>query len=113
MRTLKIPQAILRHVDKLRRIFLWQDWVGRNKIHAIKWDQICKPTWLGGLGIRDLNMAFLAKTAWRIASQPDSVVSSLFRAKYHRNCQFWDAPMPGRASWSWRSIVKGKNLVKE
>ncbi|KAI3869618.1 hypothetical protein MKX03_011815, partial [Papaver bracteatum] len=76
MCTLKLPKFILNKVDKLRRNFLWHDKGGQNKIHAIRWDIICKPRWLGGLGIRYLefhNFSFLSKTAWRIANVPDYV----------------------------------------
>ncbi|KAI3934511.1 hypothetical protein MKW92_028326, partial [Papaver armeniacum] len=58
------------------------------------------------------NLAFLAKFAGRIASSPDSLLASIMRAKYHKNVSFWDASKPNRASWSWRSLLKGKEIIK-
>ncbi|XP_026452273.1 uncharacterized protein LOC113352696 [Papaver somniferum] len=116
MSTLKLPKFILNKVDQLRRNFLWHAREGKHTVHAINWDTVCKPHWLGGLGIRDLkfhNFAFLAKTAWRIANFPNSVVSLLLKAKYFRRVSFWDTTSPSRASWSWRSILKGKNIIKD
>lgn len=113
---LKIPKFFLSEVDKLRRNFLWRDVQGKRSIHDIRWNKVCKPVWLIGLGIRDLeyhNISFLAKTGWRIASNPESLVSLLFKAKYHKTTQFLEATPPIRASWSWRSILKGKELIKE
>ncbi|XP_026396923.1 uncharacterized protein LOC113291626 [Papaver somniferum] len=46
---------------------------------------LCRPTYLGGLGLRDLssnNLAFLAKMAWRIYSNMDSTLGKLVSAKY-------------------------------
>ncbi|XP_026419571.1 uncharacterized protein LOC113315517 [Papaver somniferum] len=115
MCTMKLPKFILCKIDKLGRNFLWQHWDGTNRIHAISWGKVCKPVWFGGLGIRDLefhNFSFLAKSSWRIACNPDSLVVKLFQAKYHRNTQFWEALPPSRVSWCWRSILRGKELIK-
>ncbi|XP_026416325.1 uncharacterized protein LOC113311739 [Papaver somniferum] len=33
-------------------------------------------------------------------------------AKYFRHTSFWEASKPSRASWSWRSILQGKEIIK-
>ncbi|KAI3892162.1 hypothetical protein MKX03_037709, partial [Papaver bracteatum] len=58
------------------------------------------------------NLAFLSKSAWKIADSPNSLVSLLLKAKYFKSSSFWDASPPKRASWSWRSLLKGKEIIK-
>lgn len=45
-----------------------------RKIHIINWEQLCKPTKLGGMGLKKaglMNMAFLAKA--RLENDPKAL----------------------------------------
>lgn len=56
----------------------------------IKWQRIEE----GGLGIRplsQLNEAFLSKLAWKIVSNPSSLLARVFDAKYNRG-RGWFSP---------------------
>ncbi|XP_042481025.1 uncharacterized protein LOC122061674 [Macadamia integrifolia] len=51
---------------------------------VVKWDEVCKPTREGGLGIRrlrDVNFACLCKLAWKI-KHGNSLMSVFFRARF-------------------------------
>lgn len=66
MSTLFIPVGVTNAIDKMRRYFLWEDINGHQRIHSVAWKTACYPTYMGGLGIRNLsstNLAFLAKMA--------------------------------------------------
>lgn len=69
MQTAKLPSCTTKTLDKLNRDFLWGDCDGKKKIYFVNWESVCKPKWLGGLGIkRDaaMNKAMLANTSWRM-----------------------------------------------
>lgn len=59
----KLPKSILKEIEKAMRNFLWrQD--STKALAAVKWQQVCKPTKEGGLGIRrpeEINRACLLK----------------------------------------------------
>ncbi|XP_026385175.1 uncharacterized protein LOC113280813 [Papaver somniferum] len=70
----------------------------------------------GGVNIRDLevnNLAILAKMAWRIYSNPESVLFNLLKTKYFKTGDFWNADLTKGSSVSWRSIIKGRNALDE
>lgn len=49
------------------------------------WKDICQPKELGGLGFRlfhEMNLALLAKLAWKVAIDEDSLWTRVMKAKY-------------------------------
>ncbi|KAK8443977.1 hypothetical protein SEVIR_9G060701v4 [Setaria viridis] len=87
----------------------------------------------GGLGYRDLhlfNLAMLARQGWRLLMNPDSLCAQVLLAKYFENGKLLLCPQVLRAkyfendksldmtevpgiSYSWRSIVRGIQAIKE
>lgn len=60
-----------------------------------RWNVCCQPKSLGGLGLCDLacfNQALLAKLAWRILKEPDSLIASVLLGKYCQRSDFLDNP---------------------
>lgn len=68
------------------------------------------------MGFRDIygfNLAMLARQAWRMLSNPDSLCAKVLKARYFPRSSILDAaPHPG-ISYTWRSILKGVSLLKE
>jgi hypothetical protein len=52
---LPLPKLINKKLETKFKNFLWKDYENDKKLALIKWDNICKPKELGGLGIRNLN----------------------------------------------------------
>lgn len=50
MSIFKCPASIIKHLEKLRRDFLWQG-PSDKKFHLVGWKSVCKPK-EGGLGFR-------------------------------------------------------------
>ena len=55
------PVWVLEEIEQWMRGFFW---AGKEKAHGgqclIAWDAVCKPTYLGGLGVRNLQLQGLA-----------------------------------------------------
>ncbi|CAN1860132.1 Putative ribonuclease H protein At1g65750 [Linum perenne] len=108
MQTMILPGHICDLMDQRIRSFVWGSEEGRRKIHLVKWETVCKPKSLGGLGLRSahyFNQAFILKLAWGILKSPNELWAELLLTKYLK-------PTPGglvpratkRLSSLWRGI---------
>ncbi|XP_061350360.1 uncharacterized protein LOC133295534 [Gastrolobium bilobum] len=82
-----IPLSVCNEIEKLQRGFIWGDCVERKKVHLIAWNKLCKPGWVGGLGLHNLkvhNEAFLFKIAWQILNNNNALWVRLLLGKYGR-----------------------------
>ncbi|CAN1831532.1 Putative ribonuclease H protein At1g65750 [Linum perenne] len=85
MQTSLLPGYICEKIDQRIRTFIWGSDQGKRKVHLVKWEVICKPKELGGLGLRSaksLNQAFLLKIAWGILKRPYELWVELLLTKY-------------------------------
>ncbi|KAK2654492.1 hypothetical protein Ddye_014348 [Dipteronia dyeriana] len=60
----KILVGVVKRIEKIQRDFLWGDGIQECKIHAVRWDEVCKRKEFSGLGIGrilDKSKAMLAK----------------------------------------------------
>jgi hypothetical protein len=95
--------------------FWWGDADGSRKVHWISWDKMCQPKCVGGMGFRNFeafNLALLAKQAWRILTVPTSLCAQVLKARYFKHSDLLHAGCPGRGSFTWRSILHGRDLLK-
>lgn len=59
------------------------------------------------------NLAMPQKQCWKFISDPDAMISRIFKAKYFPKGDFWDSQLGHNHSYSWRSIWSSCVLVKE
>jgi hypothetical protein len=88
MMAAKIPKFCLDEIQKMQRQFIWGDTEQKRRFHAIGWEKITVPKWLGGLGIRKLdhmNQACLLKLNWKLQSGSGDYWCSVLRGKYLRD----------------------------
>lgn len=79
------------------------------------WEDVCKPCHIGGLGLRqakEFNLALLAKLAWQMMSNPEKLWVKVLKQKYVKGGDFLKARVSTRASWGWKSIVRGRSVVE-
>jgi hypothetical protein len=78
---LQCPKWVIKAIDKIRRVFLWK---GRKDIKSghclVRWERVCRPLDLGGLGIHNLEIlgwALNMRWIWLKKTQPDRIWSDL------------------------------------
>uniref|UniRef100_A0A0A8ZJY0 Reverse transcriptase zinc-binding domain-containing protein n=1 Tax=Arundo donax TaxID=35708 RepID=A0A0A8ZJY0_ARUDO len=94
----------------------WWSHQDKEKIHWLSWEKLTRSKKKGGLGFWDLhlfNMAMLARQAWRILTNPDSLCARVLKAKYFPNLGLLPCTAREGISYTWRSILKGIDLLKE
>ena len=75
-----------------------------------------KPKYMGGLGFRDFelfNLALLARQAWRIVQEPDTLSARILKAVYYPSSGFLVAELGASPSRIWRAIIDGKEVLKQ
>lgn len=116
MQCFRLLVTMLNEIEGLFRSFFWGQkrderktaWVGGTKMYAAKKQ--------GGLGMRNLqafNEALLAKQAWRILKFPNTLMAKTLKCKYFPNTTFLEAKMSPIASFTWRSILSARDLLKK
>jgi hypothetical protein len=96
--------------------FWWAQHDKENKVHWLSWEKLTRSKRDGGLGFRDLygfNMAMLANQAWRMLISPDSLCAQVLKAKYYLHSTILEAVPRDGMSYSFRSILRGVELLKE
>lgn len=67
------------------------------------------------MGFRDLalyNDSLLAKQAWRLLHNTDSLFYKVFKAKIFPNTTIMEATDSRMGSYAWRSILHGREVIK-
>ena len=62
--------------------------------------------------LSQFNDALLAKQTWRILHDTGSLFYRIFKAKYFPSCSIMEAKNPSSASYAWKSIIKGLEVIK-
>jgi hypothetical protein len=69
----------------------------------------------GGMGFKGLhafNLAMLGKQGWRILTNPDFLISKLYKARYFPNDDFFNSKVGHNPSFVWRSICNSKFILR-
>ncbi|XP_024011324.1 uncharacterized protein LOC112086588 [Eutrema salsugineum] len=115
MSCFRLTKHHCRKITSAMSSFWWNACEKKNKIHWVAWKTLCRSKQNGGLDFRDIetfNQALLAKQAWRIMNNPDSLISRLYKGRYFSTKEFLDCGKGYRPSYAWRSILFGRELLK-
>ena len=84
-------------------------------MHWISWETLTQSKKDGGLGFRDIhtfNLSMLAKQGWRLLQNPDSLCAQVLKAKYFPAGNVLEAKCCSGASYTWRSIHRGLQVLR-
>ncbi|CAN1292133.1 Putative ribonuclease H protein At1g65750 [Linum perenne] len=110
MQTALLPAHICDKIDRKIRNIIWGSVEGARKIHNIKWEIVCKPKSMGGIGLRsawDLNKAFIMKIVWGLINHPTDLWARILISKYLKQVEGGYA-LARKSGFSaiWRGIMK-------
>ncbi|KAL8146388.1 hypothetical protein AgCh_004218 [Apium graveolens] len=116
MSVILLPLEITKEIEKCLSKFWWKSSKSaRRGVIWMSWERMSKHKAAGGLGFRnfrDFNLAMLGKQAWRFLTNPDSLVSKLYKARYFADTNFLNSTLGHSPNFVWRSIFEAKNIVK-
>ncbi|KAL7150041.1 hypothetical protein ABFS83_05G081600 [Erythranthe nasuta] len=99
-------QRIIRDIEKT---------IGEGKnMSCVAWKSLFCSTDYAGLGFHDLysfNMAMLAKQAWRLVMNPESLLARPLKACYYPQRDFWSAMEAHPTLAIWRSIAAARPVL--
>jgi hypothetical protein len=116
MSCFKLPAGLCQSINSLLRNFWWGSRDGQRKTCWISWDQMTMPKYAGGLGFRDIelfNLALLARQAWRLLQEPETLSARILRAVYYPDGDILTATKGSHPSKIWRSILEGRDTLRQ
>lgn len=81
----------------------------------MNWEKLFAPKIHRGMGFKDLsafNLAMLGKQGWKFITEPDSLVSRIFKARYFPSGSYLSAVIGHNPSYVWRSIMHARFVVR-
>ena len=115
MACFKLPRGLCQHINGILRKFWWGSKKGERKTSWVSWDVMTQPKFMGGMGFRDIelfNLALLARQAWRLLQEPNSLSARILKAVYYPSVSILDAELGKNPSQVWRSLVEGRDTLK-
>jgi hypothetical protein len=115
MDNFRFSVGLLEDLSKIVCDFWWGDEHERRRMYWMSWENVTRPKSHGGMDFMDLkifNQALLARQAWRLLKEPDSLCARLLRAKYFPNGNLLDTAFIQNTSPSWQGIINGLELLK-
>jgi hypothetical protein len=107
----EIPAGVLQKLDAIRSRFFWQGGHHKKKYRLAKWEIICQPKELGGLGVANLdikNICLLSKWLFKLLNE-DGVWQRLLRNKYLRYKSLTQAVRKSGDSHFWAGLMNVKD----
>jgi hypothetical protein len=101
-----LPKGLCDRTERAVCSFWWGGSDSNRKIHWSKKSNLfrSKHSRLDFRNLRDFNLAMLAKQVWRFHTQPNSLLSRCYKAKYFPTTDILKAHMGYNVSYAWRSI---------
>lgn len=67
---------------------------------------------MGFRSVREMNLAMLGKQGWKLFSNPNALVTRVFKARYFPHSSFLEAGKGSNPSFIWFSIRETQSLIR-
>ena len=84
-------------------------------MHWVRWEELCKPKEArrdGFQGFVPVQRCLLAKQTWRLLHDKSTLFYWIFKTRFFPNCSIMEATCPSSTSYAWKSIIKGRDVIK-
>jgi hypothetical protein len=98
MACFKLPRGLCQKLNALIRDFWWGRREGQRRTCWVSWEEMTMPKYAGGLGFRDIeifNLALLARQAWRLLQNPETLSAQILKAVYYPSTDLLNATLGG------------------
>ena len=116
MSCILLPVAFCQELDSIIKDYWWKQNQRKQGIHWMKWQKMCTPKNLGGMGFRDMakfNIAMLCKQGWRSLKHIDTLLYQVLQAKYFPEKSFMESNQGHNSSFPWQSIWATKKTLEK
>ncbi|KAF5450334.1 hypothetical protein F2P56_030694 [Juglans regia] len=114
MSCFKIPPKLCYEIESMMARYWWGQKNEERKFHWLSWKKMCSSKFVGGMGIKELevfNMTLLAKQTWRLLQNKESLFHKMYAARYFSDGNLLTASLGGNLSYAWRGIREAKRLL--
>ncbi|CAN1744284.1 Putative ribonuclease H protein At1g65750 [Linum perenne] len=117
MNVFVLPVTMIAELERMLNSFWWGTKnSGGQGISWMRWERLCVRKEDGGMGFKDLhafNLAMVGKQGWKFMTEPNALVTKIFKAKYFPRGDFLSATLKGSPSFAWHSIWKSQELIRQ
>jgi hypothetical protein len=107
----EVPKGVLEKIDYFRSRFFWQGSDYKKKYRLAKWEILCQPKEVGGLGIQNIdvqNKCLLSKWLFKLLNE-DGLWQTLLRKKYLSRYTLTKVTSKPGDSHFWAGLMKVKD----
>jgi hypothetical protein len=110
-----LPKKIIKAIEQKFNRFLWN---GKSEGYAkakVSWHALCFSEKEGGLGLKRLevwNQTSMLIHVWSLFARSGSLWVAWVKENLLKRKSFWSVSIPQNCSWSWRKILKLREIAK-
>lgn len=115
MSCFKVPQGVFDSIRAAITRFCWGQKNDKKRTHWIRWENLCKLKWEGGIGLRDLgsfNKALLVKQGWHLIQNESILLAQTLKIRYFPRGEFQHTEAGYNPIYTWTSNMEGRSVLE-